>query len=185
VDTLISPDATAPISRTVLTAFCTMASWAEYSLPNSSILAMAGSAASSSYSRSNTPGAVRHRNHLGVMSANTQSLTTTTTMLDLTTGGTPTWGTDARKPVNGVQVMWTGNTRPDAILRYTGSNNDRDPILVAVGGSVPTATLAGYRIEDTNLDGLVKYAGSANDRDMVLVNIGGAIPTSTRTQQLP
>ena len=129
--------------------------------------------------------AVRHRNHLGVMTAGTLALATTTTTVDLTAGGTATWGTDARKPVNGVQVLWTGNVRPDATLRYTGANNDRDPILVAVGGSVPTATLAGYRIEDTNLDGVVKYAGSANDRDMVLVNIGGTVPTATRAQQLP
>ncbi|MBK8949992.1 MAG: hypothetical protein IPM68_14415 [Flavobacteriales bacterium] len=87
--------------------------------------------------------------------------------------------------MNGVQVLWTGNVKPDATLRYAGANNDRDPILVAVGGSVPTATLVGYRIEDTNLDGVVKYAGSANDRDMVLVNIGGTVPTATRAQQLP
>ncbi|NUQ14796.1 MAG: PKD domain-containing protein [Flavobacteriales bacterium] len=129
--------------------------------------------------------AVRHRNHLGVMSAAPLTLSNGTTALDLTLAGTPTWGTAARKAVNGVQVLWTGNALPDAILRYAGGNNDRDPILVAVGGTVPTATLAGYRVEDTNLDGWVKYAGGANDRDLLLVNIGGAVPTGTRTQQLP
>lgn len=129
--------------------------------------------------------AVRHRNHLGAMTAGPLALAGTSTALDLTSAGTITWGNAARKVINGVQVLWTGNVRPDALLRYTGANNDRDPILVAVGGTVPTATLAGYRIEDTNLDGLVKYAGSANDRDMVLVNIGGTVPTATRAQQLP
>jgi hypothetical protein len=70
-------------------------------------------------------------------------------------------------------------------LQYTGSGNDRDPILLAIGGSVPTNFITGYRIEDTNLDGVVKYTGSANDRDVILLNIGGTVPTSIRLQQLP
>ena len=61
----------------------------------------------------------------------------------------------------------------------------RDPILVAIGGTVPTNTITGYRLEDTNLDGIVKYTGASNDRDPILVNIGGVVPTNTRTEQLP
>ncbi|MBP6389522.1 MAG: PKD domain-containing protein [Flavobacteriales bacterium] len=129
--------------------------------------------------------AVRHRNHLGCMTSAPISLSGTTTAVDFTTGGTTTFGTNARKDVNGTMVLWTGNAKPDATLRYAGSNNDRDPILVAIGGTVPTATVPGYRTEDTTMDGLTKYAGGANDRDVILVNIGGSVPTATRAQQLP
>ncbi len=73
----------------------------------------------------------------------------------------------------------------DQGLKYTGSNNDRDPILTAIGGSVPTAVLSGYFLTDLNMDGLVKYAGAANDRDLILVNVGGSVPTATRFAQLP
>jgi hypothetical protein len=128
---------------------------------------------------------VRHRNHLGVMTGSPVALGTSPAPINFTLPGTATFGTDARKNVNGVMVLWTGNTVPNTQLSYTGSGNDRDPILLAIGGSVPTGTLAGYRIEDTNLDGVVKYTGSANDRDAILLNIGGSVPTATRTQQLP
>jgi hypothetical protein len=73
----------------------------------------------------------------------------------------------------------------DGMVMYVGANNDRDPILLAIGGSVPTNFITGYRIEDTNLDGVVKYTGFANDRDVILLNIGGTVPTSIRLQQLP
>ncbi|MBL8000495.1 MAG: PKD domain-containing protein [Flavobacteriales bacterium] len=129
--------------------------------------------------------AVRHRNHLGCMTATPVSLGTTTTTIDLVDGSTATHGTDAQKTVAGERLLWTGNAVPDQQLRYTGANNDRDMILNAIGGVVPTNTVSGYRIEDTNMDGTVKYTGSENDRDPVLLNIGGVVPTNTRVQQLP
>jgi hypothetical protein len=71
------------------------------------------------------------------------------------------------------------------LLSYTGSGNDRDPILVRIGGIVPTNAVTGYHPEDINLDGSVRYTGSANDRDIILQNIGGVVPTNTRLEQLP
>jgi hypothetical protein len=73
----------------------------------------------------------------------------------------------------------------DATLRYVGTQNDRDPILQAIGGSVPTNITTGYRQEDVNLDGTVRYIGASNDRDPILQNIGGTVPTNVRLQQLP
>jgi hypothetical protein len=128
---------------------------------------------------------VRHRNHFGCMTSTPIALSTSTTSLDFTSATTTTYGTEARKAQGALQLLWTGNVFRDATLRYTGAENDRDPVLSAIGGSVPTATVSGYRMEDTNLDGVVKYVGTANDRDAILVNIGGSIPTAIRTQQLP
>ncbi|NUQ16759.1 MAG: hypothetical protein HUU33_15720, partial [Flavobacteriales bacterium] len=95
------------------------------------------------------------------------------------------WGTEARKSLGGVRALWAGNVLRDDRLKYAGGSNDRDPILVRIGGAVPTTTVGGYYAEDVNLDGQVKYAGGANDRDPVLVNVGGAVPTATRIEQLP
>lgn len=129
--------------------------------------------------------AVRHRNHLGCMTATSIALSGTAAAVDFTNNATATFGTNARR-VNGARsTLWTGNARRDNVVKYTGSNNDRDVILTAIGGTVPTATLAGYRTEDVNMDGTTKYAGGANDRDLILQVIGGTVPTATKLEQLP
>ncbi len=130
--------------------------------------------------------AVRHRNHLGMMTAGPVALNAAPSSVDLSTAAA--YGTDARKSIAGAypkQVLWAGDVSFDGLLQYVGNGNDRDPILVAIGGAVPTSTITGYRTEDVNLDGTVKYVGDGNDRDPILVNIGGAVPTSTRPEQLP
>ena len=70
-------------------------------------------------------------------------------------------------------------------VRYTGSNNDRDPILVRVGSTNPNNVVSGYHTEDTNLNGTVSYTGSGNDRDPILVNVGSTTPNTIRIEQLP
>jgi spore coat protein A len=129
--------------------------------------------------------AVRHRNHLGVMTATPIALSSNSTVIDFTDPALNTWGIDARKPVNGSMVQWQGNVVRDNVISYIGAENDRDPILQSIGGSIPTNTTSGYVAEDVNLDGVVKYAGPYNDRDPILVNIGGTVPTAVRVEQLP
>ncbi len=129
--------------------------------------------------------AVRHRNHLGIMSAAPLRVSVATKSYDLSNGSTPLFGTQATKTVGSTQLLWSGNCLNDAALRYVGSANDRDPILVTVGGSVPTNTATGYVVTDVNMDGRVLYVGQGNDRDPILSNIGGSVPTNTRAQQLP
>jgi hypothetical protein len=71
-------------------------------------------------------------------------------------------------------------------VKYSGVNNDRDPVLVAIGGSVPTNVVSGvYSPLDINLDGQLRYAGANNDRDIILQTIGGTVPTAVKVQQLP
>lgn len=130
--------------------------------------------------------AVLHRNHLGAMIAAPVSLAVAPTPIDLTLGTTATYGTEATRSTDGLQALWAGNVLYDALLQYTGSGNDRDQILSAIGGSVPTnISSIGYHQADVNMDGVMKYVGSGNDRDPILQNIGGSVPTNTRTQQLP
>lgn len=129
---------------------------------------------------------VRHRNHLGVMTAGTFFLNGTPTTIDFSDVSVSTYGIEAQKILPGnVRVMWAGNVEPDDLIKYTGTANDRDLILTAIGGIVPTNTASGYFQEDVDMDGVVKYTGANNDRDPVLLNIGGSIPTDIRVEQLP
>jgi hypothetical protein len=132
--------------------------------------------------------AIRHRNHLGVMTATPVALGAATTTIDLRLLDQATFGIDARKSITGafpVQALWAGDVTFDRSLKYTGQDNDRDPILSAIGGVVPTNTTNGYLPEDVNMDGTVKYTGLNNDRDPILQNIGGVVPTNVRMEQAP
>ena len=130
--------------------------------------------------------AVRHRNHLGVMSASAIVLNSTTAAsLDLRLSTTGTWGTNARATVGTAMASWSGNVTNNGQLAYIGSGNDRDLILVRVGGTTPNNVVAGYHQEDVNLNGSVSYTGTGNDRDPILVNIGSTTPNNQRFEQLP
>ncbi len=129
--------------------------------------------------------AVRHRNHLGCMTGANIALNGTSTPIDFTQSALSTYGTNPLKSNSGIMALWSGNVDPNNELKYTGSFNDRDPILTAIGGSVPTLTVTGYLFSDVNMDGIVKYVGAENDRDPILSNIGGSIPTVVMGEQLP
>jgi subtilisin-like proprotein convertase family protein len=130
--------------------------------------------------------AVRHRNHLGVMTGEPELLNEFAILVDFTDPFTPTFGTNAQKILEDARALWAGDVTYDRILLYTGAANDRDPILSTIGGSIPTNALSGqYRQEDVNLDGVVRYTGTGNDRDYILQNIGGVVPTASRVEQLP
>lgn len=129
--------------------------------------------------------AIRHRNHLGAMTASAMPIGTSPLTIDFRAGETATYGTEARKSEDGTMKLWAGNVVSDNRIMYIGGGNDRDPILVRVGGAVPTNIVNGYFVEDVNLSGSVKYTGASNDRDPILVNIGGVVPTNTRQEQLP
>ena len=130
--------------------------------------------------------AVRHRNHLGVMSGMGYGLGTLPVQLDLSLTNTSTYGTNAQVQVGTRMALWAGDATRNGTIQYTGSTNDRDPLLVAVGSTTPNAVLLPvYDVRDLNLDGAVKYTGSGNDRDIVLQTVGGTTPNSVRQQQLP
>lgn len=130
--------------------------------------------------------AVRHRNHLGVMTATPRSLSSTVQTVDFTSSATAAFGTNARANVNGTMVLWPGDGNGDGAVRYIGNANDRDPVLIAIGGSVPTAVVNNvYDSRDVNMDGGLSYAGATNDRDLILQTIGGTLPTAVLIGQLP
>ena len=128
---------------------------------------------------------VRHRNHFGAMTSSALTLSGTATTVDFTSAATLLYGSASLKTVGSVNALWAGNALRDTQLKYTGTGNDRDPILVAIGSTTPNNVLSGYNILDLNLNGQVSYTGSANDRDLILVNVGGTTPNFVRPEQLP
>ncbi len=133
--------------------------------------------------------AARHRNHLGIMTAQPIFLSGGVTAVPFDQPAFAMYGTNARTSFNGGKsALWSGNALQTSGInkvKYAGANNDRDPILQLVGGSTPTHTTTGYYVEDVNMDGVVKYTGAHNDSDPILVNIGGTVPTAVRFEQLP
>ena len=132
--------------------------------------------------------ALRHRNHLGVMTATARPLVwdASSTTIDLRLSSTATYGTNARSAVGPVQCLWSGDAGGNGTVAYTGASNDRDMVLQAIGGSVPTAVVSNvYSSSDINLDGSIRYTGTSNDRDVILQVVGGSLPTVVRHQQLP
>ncbi len=129
--------------------------------------------------------AVRHRNHVGCMSSASLALSATTTALDFSLPGTSTYGTNARRAEGAEMVLWSGNVNGNTSISYTGTGNDREPILQAIGGTSITNTVIDYTGADVNMDGTVRYTGANNDRDPILLNIGGTVPSAVVNEQLP
>ncbi|MBS1939541.1 MAG: hypothetical protein JST38_01505 [Bacteroidetes bacterium] len=128
--------------------------------------------------------AVRHRNHLGIMTAAAVPLTATATLKDFTNGSVAlAGGTASTKLVGTTRCLWAGDANFNGSVSYTGVANDRDPVL-RINDPAPTAIYSGYAAEDFNMDGMVKYTGAGNDRDLILTTTGN-LPTLVVTDSLP
>jgi hypothetical protein len=130
--------------------------------------------------------ALRHRNHMGVMSANTVFLNLVGTPVNFTNGSVPefnfgvqngiNYATLAQKDLNpGVRGLHAGNAEPDNKVKYQGAGSDRNAILTQVLNH-PGNTLfefnynfaTGYYSGDINMDGQVKYQGAGSDNNILL-----------------
>jgi len=133
--------------------------------------------------------AIKHRNHLGIMTATAVTLSSTPVLVDFTNSN-PVWTNpsivNAPREVNGsYRLLWPGDTRTDKNTKYNGTNNDKEPILYAVGISTPNNIIQPvYRKEDANMDGRVKYNNVDNDKNFILNKILGTSPTATPNDNL-
>lgn len=142
---------------------------------------------------------VRHRNHLGAMTANAYSLGLLPTTVDFTNPATAIYGTNAQKTLSGGTKMglWAGNTNKNNTLIFQGGSNDPTQvffkILVAPGNTsfARNYVLNGYELEDVNMDGRVIFQGGGSDTNPIFINVLSH-PTNTGfsrnfviTEQLP
>ncbi|HRD53965.1 MAG TPA: PQQ-binding-like beta-propeller repeat protein [Flavobacteriales bacterium] len=122
--------------------------------------------------------AVLHRNHKGLVTAESVSLPGPS--IDFRSAGLLVANNSiARASLGTVVGLINGDVTFNDFLSYTGNGNDRDPILAAIGGVIPSNVAFGYHSADVNMDGVIKYTGQANDRDPILTAVGGTTPTST------
>jgi hypothetical protein len=154
--------------------------------------------------------AVRHRNHLGIMTASPIQLNPAGQLIDFRFGAQPEFDFGTTHP-NGVnytglaqrqvtpttRAMFAGNATPDHRLKYQGAGSDRNAILAQLL-NYPANIFTeynygfayGYFTGDTNMDGQLKYLGPGNDSNILLNNLINYTTGSTQSydfliEQLP
>ncbi len=120
---------------------------------------------------------VRHRNHLGVMTASPISLSATAKAVDFTSTTTPLAGNDTRYVSGDTAMLWVGDVNNSQTLTANGPNNDMTKLLSSVvTASENTAAntnyiVYGYAATDLNMDGKTLFTGPANDASTLIGNI--------------
>jgi hypothetical protein len=129
--------------------------------------------------------AIKHRNHLGVMTDVSEGLSQDITPIDFTSatqGNYELTGASgsvyAQKPFNnGVRALWAGNVDFNDRVIFQGSPVDQDGIFFGVLLSTGNINLAanfiqdGYNKGDVNMDGTAIFQGSPNDTDIIFFNV--------------
>ena len=133
---------------------------------------------------------IRHRNHLGVMSANTVFLDADPVgnAIDFTTTATTLYGTNAAVEVEiGVTALHMGDANSNGNIRFIGLDNDKDRIGAFLNADVtPSNRIDGYQPEDIDLNGETRFIGLGNDKDKLGIKLQTTVtPTAIFFEQLP
>lgn len=131
--------------------------------------------------------AIRHRNHLGVMTASTITLSSTVPVVDFTSSSTSTFGTNGRATIGSIKALWAGNATgltvagTDNVRYSSGDINAVTGYLTTQTGSAGGVKVSVYTKEDTNLDGIVRYSGATRDilpiNNTILTHPGNTLQT--------
>ena len=145
--------------------------------------------------------AIKHRNHLGIMSSSAIALSSSTTTVDFTNSASQiTFGSNAQAALgmpSGVVGMWAGDANGDSIVQYSGASPDSPGLLsYALNDAgnflnLPTFLVNGYSLNDVDMNGGAQYSGATPDTPFILQNAlshpGNFLNLSTYsiTEQLP
>ena len=131
--------------------------------------------------------AIKHRNHLGAMTASPVTLSSNTPLVDFTTlTAAQVNGTNARRQMGGIFALWAGNANGNTKIEASGSGNDATTVTtVSLTGSGNTSLsrnfkVSGYRLTDTNMDGDTVAGGTNNDW-AVVINSASNNPANAQT----
>ncbi|EIJ32791.1 beta strand repeat-containing protein [Thiothrix nivea] len=120
---------------------------------------------------------LRHRNHLGVITASPVSLGSAATLVDFSLTTTATKGTDARYITGSTALLWVGDINASNTLTTSGPGNDTTVMLSAIltSNENPAAhtnyALHGYLPTDLNMDGKTLFSGPGNDINNLIGNV--------------
>ncbi|GBL36283.1 hypothetical protein EMGBS15_18780 [Filimonas sp.] len=134
---------------------------------------------------------VKHRNHLGVMTASAVSLSPCTiTNVDFTTSSpvytNPSITTAPRKTIGSVRALWSADANNNKNVKYTGLSNDKDFIAAVYNFVNLNNTYEPvYRREDVNMDGKIRFNNTDNDRAPIIENVGPTTPNAIINQHTP
>lgn len=131
--------------------------------------------------------AIKHRNHLGVMTANPIPIIGGVLSFDFTVNNgaalynlDPMYeGFEQNDLLNGKFALWAGNCNVDNKVKYSGLLNDQSAIfnkIINTEGNVFSnynydLLRPVYFNEDVNMDGKVKYRGVFNDSNYIFFNL--------------
>jgi hypothetical protein len=147
---------------------------------------------------------IRHRNHLGVMTATTRSVSATSTVVDFSLmSAAQLWnkanGDGYETTQSGIRnLLWAGDTDGNRQTVFAGPTNDVDPVFFDVMTNVGNVNFVPnyilnnqYLASDVNMDGKVIYQSADNEVDIILFMVlshtlnTGFIPSFIIVEQLP
>jgi hypothetical protein len=121
---------------------------------------------------------VKHRNHLGVMTANTVDFTAGSASFDFTDPSSAVFGTNPMYSDGVVMMLWAGDTDSNGQVIYLNGPSDLDPILYEVFYDPTNVDFLEYWIvepvynsADTDLNGTVAYLNGPSDLDPLLASV--------------
>jgi len=128
---------------------------------------------------------VKHRNHLGAMTAAPVAQVGKVATFDFTTAtpadlynSSPTYDGLEQVTIHGHNALWAGNTNANDRVKYDGPANDRakinQDVITHQENSLFTLNFDdafGYYMGDVNMDGQAKYDGFGNDRILLQSNV--------------
>jgi hypothetical protein len=121
---------------------------------------------------------IRHRNHLGVMTAGVVELTSNPVTVDFTNPTLELYGQNPCKVSGTVRSLWLGDTNRDKKIIYQGPNNDIFNLFSLVLGDPDNVNhnanyiVYGYWLADSNMDGAAIFSGPNNDRSTSFIQSG-------------
>lgn len=120
---------------------------------------------------------VRHRNHLGIISASPVSLDNTARLLNFASSSTAVKGEETRLIAGKLAMMWAGDINSSNTLTANGPGNDVTSLMSGVITSMDNLQgntnhiLSGYLATDLNMDGKTLFTGPGNDTSLLVGNI--------------
>lgn len=122
--------------------------------------------------------AVKHRNHLSVMTKNTVNLSETNIPnVDFTSPDTETYGTHAQNNMGGVMALWAGNANGDSEILFQGDGNDLNEGFFTVlmhpdnSNGMINYVAQGYHMADGDMNCQAIYQGNNNENNLVFFTI--------------